>query len=338
MGAEPTRVEGADDYVLDLGEVARPDAVRSSPAPEPPEELVWRLRAAGVRAAAGSVHHPGARATLGLVLAEAVVAGAAHAAGAPAGTLAAGVLTGGLLLGLWTGTAPAAPIDVSPAERVAGRLLAAWGTALALLLPGLSVLLMSSGSWPAAGVTALFTGVAAAAGTAATTLRPRRRLIAALAAGAAVALLAAGPVLLYAALWASTATVETTLVREPRAVDFGALTTRTTGYDPNICGSRQVDVTHHHTERIWLLLGLSPYPTLADAVTGGQPHPAGSSRFGLVDARLGPELLVDRCDLRGAAARRAAELDLAGPSWPYGLVVDVLAAAAGLAAVVRRGD
>src|SRR6185312_9495231 len=131
------------------------------------------------------------------------------------------------------------------------------------------------------------------------------------------------------------AQVETILVREPRAVNFGALTARTTGYDPNICGSRQVDVGNHHTERIWLLLGLSPYPTLADAAAG-DTAPARASRFDLQAARLGPPLLVDRCDVRGAAARRAADLDRAGPGWPYGLVLDVLLGAGALAVAVRR--
>jgi hypothetical protein len=324
MGAEPIRVDGGDDYVLDLADDA-PAGV------EAPEEQAWRLGGRGVRAAAGAVRHPGFRTTLGLVLAVAAVA-ALGQAGLSDVMLGAAVLTSGLLLGVWTSTGPTASVDASPAELVAGRLLAAWVTALALLLPGLSVLLWSTRSPAALLVTVVATGVACAFGTAASVLRPRRRTAVAV---AAVLLLAAGPVLLYSALRATTGRVETILIREPRAVDFGALTARTTGYDPNICSSRQVDVTNHHTERVWLLLGLSPYPALADAARAAGPPPAPVSRFDLQEARLGPQLLIDRCDRRGAMARRAAELGRAGPSWPYGLVVDVLLAAAALGAAVR---
>jgi hypothetical protein len=333
MGAEPRQVNGADDaasdFFLDLGERG------TLPPVAGPDGSTWRLSRSGLRAAVGAIRHPGTRSTLGLVTAIAAAAGLGQAAGVPAGWLAAAVLTAGLLLGVRTSTAPAGPADASPAELVAGRLLAGGLTALGLLLPALSVLVWATRSGPVLLVTVLFTAVACAFGTACTVLVPRRPTAAAL---AAVTLLAAGPVLLYSAWWPQLAARETVLVRQMRPVDFGALIERTTGYDPNICASRQVDLTVHHTEQVWLLLGLSPYPTLADARTGGRLRPDGASRFDLQEARLGPELLRDGCDLRGASARRLIQLEDAGPSWPYGLVVDLLLAAGVLGAAVRRRE
>ncbi len=113
------------------------------------------------------------------------------------------------------------------------------------------------------------------------------------------------------------------------------------------CVSEVQERDRLHTERSWWLLAPSPYVVVADAA----PRPQ-AGRFGLDDpltvirdsareARLGPQPTEDFCYFDSALAQereeeRAAEREALGVMWPFGLAADLALGAGFTVLAVRR--
>lgn len=116
---------------------------------------------------------------------------------------------------------------------------------------------------------------------------------------------------------------------------------------PPQCTERVETMNRAHTERSWWLLAPSPYVVIADA----SPRPTGNPsldsdpltliRSGVREARLGPADTEDYCYDDSAASRareaeRQADRERLGATWPAGLATDVGLGLVALAVAVRR--
>jgi ABC-type transport system involved in multi-copper enzyme maturation permease subunit len=233
---------------------------------------------------------------------------------------------------------------LSPAELAIGKLLAAWTSALALLVTAL----------PFVGWAYLVGGT------------PIGRLIVTLVLLALTLLVVCAIGLGYSALTARTSSSAVLTYLTVTGLSLGLpllfgltlpLVTSTdtvtrresvmVGQDGDVTSSRcqtsttVTDVTH--TERSWWLLAPSPYVVVADAAPPPPRHsyddPLSAIRSGVRSIRLGPEPVQDWCDdgisEQASTDRMREELNLPA-AWPYGLAADLLIGTGFLVLTVRR--
>jgi ABC-type transport system involved in multi-copper enzyme maturation permease subunit len=250
---------------------------------------------------------------------------------------------------------------LSPAEIVVGRLLAAWLTALALLVaaaPFVAWAFVEGGTaFSRLLVTVLLTAVtllvvcAIGLGWSAVTARTSSSVVltyltvTGLGLGLPLLFLLALPLTQQddRVTYSSTMYVDPTSPNPEEPVDPAAV--------PNArlrCSSETQTVRRVHTERVWWLLAPSPYVVVADA----SPRPADRTvvaeddllsgiRSGVREARLGPRTVEGSCDLDPAQAQqrereRVAARERAGLTWPFGLTVDLLLATGATVVAIRR--
>jgi hypothetical protein len=113
------------------------------------------------------------------------------------------------------------------------------------------------------------------------------------------------------------------------------------------CTTSVQEVSRPHTERTWWLLAPSPYVVIADAAprpgdaTAFAQDPLTLIRTGVREARLGPADSEDYCFdagviIFGADRARDADRERLGATWPAGLAANALLSAAFLVVAVRR--
>ena len=221
---------------------------------------------------------------------------------------------------------------LSPAEIAAGKLLGAWGTALALLAAASPFLLWGylEGGTPigrlavTVALVALTLLVVCAIGLGWSAVAARTSSSVVLT-YLTVAFLGLGLPLLFL-LSLPTVTVSE---RVPVRQDNG-----------NGCQAAiYQQTTRPHTERVWWLLALSPYVVVADAA----PRPSSSIddpltliRTGVREARLGPSAIEDWCFNGSDGEARAIQRESLAATWPLGLAGDLCIGGAFAAVTVRR--
>jgi len=225
---------------------------------------------------------------------------------------------------------------LTPAEIAVGKLLAAWATALALLVTALPFLLFAALSGETSFLKlvvvvlllALMLGVvcAVALGWSAVAARTSSSSVLTY---LTVAFLGVGLPLLFA-------------LSLPFVTTEDTVTTRTLNFDTDgtaRCETRVETIRRAHTELTWWMLAASPYVVVSDAApkTAGDSSndPLGSIRDGVREVRLGPGEIEDDCS-GSPDPQRVAERDELSATWPYGLAIDLLLAAGALVATVRR--
>jgi ABC-type transport system involved in multi-copper enzyme maturation permease subunit len=233
---------------------------------------------------------------------------------------------------------------LSPAELAVGKLLAAWTSALALLITALPFVLWAYlvGGTPAGRLIvtllllALTLLVVCAIGLGYSALTARTSSSAVLT-YLTVTFLSLGLPLLFGLTLPIVTTTDTVQRREQVDVSTsGDVTSTRCELTTEVSG-------RSHTELSWWLLAPSPYVVVSDAA----PKPARDTvsdplsgiRSGVRTARLGPEKVEDWCDdaisQRAREARNAQEANLPA-AWPYGLGADLLIGAGFLVLTVRR--
>jgi ABC-type transport system involved in multi-copper enzyme maturation permease subunit len=219
---------------------------------------------------------------------------------------------------------------LSPAEIAVGKLLAAWTTALALLVTSTPFLVLAyfAGGTPIGRLLvvllllALMLGVVCAIGLGWSAVAARTSSSAVLT-YLTVAFFGLGLPLLFGLSVPFVTSEETVTV--------------TGTEDTGTCYTRSETLSVTHTERTWWLLAASPYVVVSDAAPtdGGDPDdPLSAIRAGVREARLGPDFVQNWCDAPGDD--RAGERENLSPAWPYGLAVDLLVAAGFVVLTVRR--
>ena len=235
---------------------------------------------------------------------------------------------------------------LSPAEIVLGKLLAAWTTALALLVTALPFLLWTylDGGTPAGrllttlAVVALTLLVVCAIGLGWSAVSARASSSGVLTYLTVMFLGLGLPVLFLVSLPA--VQQEDTYTR-----NSFVYTDDDTG--EGRCQQETVTGTRYHTERSWWLLAPNPYVVVSDAsprptMSGtGADDPLTIIRSGVRDARLGPEAQPDECFTGDAAGREARERreqdgESLGITWPYGLAADLALGGLFVVVAVRR--
>ena len=232
---------------------------------------------------------------------------------------------------------------LSPAQIVVGKLLAAWATGLALLGTALPFLLWIylDGGTPlgrllvVVGVMALTILVVCAIGLGWSAIASRTSSSAVLT-YLTVALLGPGLPLLFA--------LTVPLVTEFKPVQVYSEAFDASGVSLARCEVTTSEQTVTHTERFWWLLAASPYVVVADAspkpLGDGGSDPLGGIRDAVREIRLGPENPLQQCDIDGARekaeARRAAQREGLGATWPFGLAADLALGAVFVVVAVRR--
>jgi ABC-type transport system involved in multi-copper enzyme maturation permease subunit len=229
---------------------------------------------------------------------------------------------------------------LSPAEIAVGKLLAAWATALALLLTSSPFILWAYlvGGTPAGRLlttlallaTTLLVVCAVGLGWSAVAARTSSSAVLTY---LTVAFLGLGLPLLFALTFPLVTTTELVSVRAP--------VESTSSAQAPVCEVRNERMQRTHTERTWWLLAPSPYVIVADA----GPRPSGRDvgddpltgiRNSVREVRLGPPATEDWCsDVYNDPARRAAR-DSLSPVWPYGLAANVALAVGFVVLTVRR--
>jgi ABC-type transport system involved in multi-copper enzyme maturation permease subunit len=224
---------------------------------------------------------------------------------------------------------------LSPAEIAVGKLLAAWTTALALLVTATPFLLFAflSGGTPFARVLvtlvilALVLGVVCAVGLGWSAVAARTSSSSVLT-YLTVAFLGVGLPLLFALSLPFVTTQDSVPIRSMEFTPDG------TGK----CVTRTSDVQRAHTELTWWMLAASPYVVVSDAA----PRPAKPTddpltaiRDGVREVRLGPGGVEDYC-ANAPDPERVRERNELSATWPYGLGIDLLLAAGFVVLTVRR--
>jgi ABC-type transport system involved in multi-copper enzyme maturation permease subunit len=241
---------------------------------------------------------------------------------------------------------------LTPAEIAIGKLLAAWATALALLVVASPFILWAyvSGGTPAARLVvvllllAVMLLVVCAIGLGWSAIAARTASSAVLT-YLSVAFMGLGLPLLTGLLMPVVTTTETITVRTMVPVDEGQ-----SGSDPAMrCAEQEQTQGVTHYERIWWLLAANPFVVIADA----SPKPSTQTgtdsggdvlsavRSGVRELRLGPETTPDYCYNQDAGSearnrQRAEDRENLGITWPYGLAADLAIAAGFTVVAVRR--
>lgn len=233
---------------------------------------------------------------------------------------------------------------LTPAELAVGKLLAAWTSALALLVTALPFVLWAYlvGGTPADRLIvtlvllALTLLVVCAIGLGYSALTARTASSAVLT-YVTVAFLSLGLPLLFGLTLPLVTSTEDVTRRE--SVEIG----ESNGVTSSRCEVRTVQSERTHTERSWWLLAPSPYVVVSDAA----PTPSGEYygdplteiRRGVRDLRLGPEGIEDWCGdeiSEQSYDDRSIEESNLPATWPYGLGADLLIGAGFLVLTVRR--
>jgi len=233
---------------------------------------------------------------------------------------------------------------LSPAELAVGKLLAAWVSALALLVTALPFVLwayLEGGTQitrliVTLGLLALTLLVVCAIGLGYSSLTARTPSSAVLT-YVTVAFMALGLPLLFALTVPLITSTETVPRRE--SVEVG----QSGDVTSSRCETRTVTTERLHTERSWWLLAPSPYVVVADAApkpsNGFLGDPLTGIRRGVREARLGPDPVEDWCgddvSEQSYSERQRQSADLPA-AWPYGLGADLLIGAGFLVLTVRR--
>jgi ABC-type transport system involved in multi-copper enzyme maturation permease subunit len=231
---------------------------------------------------------------------------------------------------------------LTPAEIVAGKLLAAWAAACAFLVASLPFfgVALALGGTP---VTSLLRVVVIVAvvlaavcgiglGFSALTARSAGSTVLTFLTVAALTLLT--PVLFGVTYPSISATQEVQVYGVP---------TDWTGESDVECTLRTEERAVPHTERTWWLLGLNPFVVVADAAgtteyDAQSPNvndPLGAIRDGVRDLRAGPQIPVQEC-WTDPASNATRESVSHAPVWPWGLAVNVLLGIGGFVVAVRR--
>jgi ABC-2 type transport system permease protein len=234
---------------------------------------------------------------------------------------------------------------LSPAELALGKLLAAWASALALLVTAIPFVVWAyfEGGTPIGRLLvtlillALTLLVVCAIGLGFSAMTARTSSSAVLT-YLTVTFIGLGLPVLFLLTTPLVTSTDTVTRREEVSLgeSGGVSTTR--------CETSTQVTDQTHTERTWWLLAASPYVLVADAAPrpirrAFSDDPLTAIRSGVRELRLGPPAIEDWCGDEMSAqyddARQAAKADL--PSvWPYGLAADLLIGAGFLALTVRR--
>jgi hypothetical protein len=230
---------------------------------------------------------------------------------------------------------------LTPAEIATGKLLAAWVTALALLVTSTPFVLFAYlvGGTPftrllvVLALLALMLGIVCAVGLGWSAICARTSSSAVLT-YLTVAFLGLGLPLLFALSVPFVSTTDTVTVRTPSFDASGS----------GSCEEQEQELDRVHTELTWWILAASPYVVVSDAAPPPDhdtfaDDPLSLIREGVREARLGP---ADRDDWCGDDAsdelerQRRSERDDLGATWPWGLGLDLLLAGGFVVLTVRR--
>ena len=240
---------------------------------------------------------------------------------------------------------------LTPAEIAVGKLAAAWFAALAFLATSVPFLLLAltAGGTPVLAmvvcllVLAVLLAVVCAIGLGFSALSARTS-------GSAVLtyLAVAGLTVLSPIVFGLTVPAISTQ-DQVRVWDVPARYTFEDDEAPT-CEWRTETITQVHTERTWWLLAINPFVIVADAapeasadVSAYSVDPLGGIRTLVRQARTGPAAEQDWCtssvaqltgkDVTSPVAPQEPDRS---PVWPWGLAVNLLLGAGGLALAVRR--
>ncbi|WP_298454908.1 ABC transporter permease subunit [uncultured Cellulomonas sp.] len=243
---------------------------------------------------------------------------------------------------------------LSPAQIAVGKLLAAWVAALAFLAVSVPflVLALAAGGVPVVAVVvclvvlALLLAVVCAIGLGFSALSPRTSGSAVLTFLSVAALTVLSPVVFALTVPAVTQDEPVRVWSVPLDYDWES-------GEPPECEWRTETMPVFHTERTWWLLAVNPFVILADAAPEARQaatvsDPLAAIRTAVRAARTGPATEQDWCtDTFGSftsdgtpVAPAQSPVDVPEPDrsvvWPYGLAVELLLGAAGLAVAIRR--
>jgi hypothetical protein len=259
---------------------------------------------------------------------------------------------------------------LSAAEIAVGKLLAAWTTALTLLVAGIPFILWAylEGGTPAGRLLVillllafmLLVVCAVALGWSAVAARTSSSAVLTY---LSVAFLGLGLPLLFAISMPLVTTTEQVRVvqAQPSGTDPEPDPNKPTSFT---CVTQTQEMSRAHTERVWWLLAANPFVILADAaprpVEGDRTSdPLSAIRSGVRELRLGPAPTEDWCsgmeygysdstgqtttgtppkpvDIAAEEAKRAAEREALGVVWPFGLAADLALGTGFVLVAIRR--
>ncbi|RYV50631.1 ABC transporter permease [Pengzhenrongella frigida] len=237
---------------------------------------------------------------------------------------------------------------LTPAEIAVGKLGASWVAALAFLVVSVPflILALTAGGTPVLSVVvcllvlALLLAVVCAIGLGFSALTARTSGSAVLTYVTVAGLSVISPMVFGLTVPAITTAEPVRVWNVPADFDWYA-------GEPPTCELTTQSMTRTHTERTWWLLAVNPFVIVADAAPGARSGTSGSGfdvlggiRELVRDARTGPPTEINYCEGRfgtgGADSPVAQREPDRSVVWPWGLAVNLLLGAAGLATAVRR--
>ncbi|HEY5516294.1 MAG TPA: ABC transporter permease subunit [Pengzhenrongella sp.] len=241
---------------------------------------------------------------------------------------------------------------LTPAEIAVGKLVAAWAAALAFLTASVPylVLALTAGGTPVLSVIvcllvlAVLLAVVCAIGLGFSALTARTSGSAVLTYLSVAGLTVLSPIMFGLTIPAISSADQVRVWSVP--TDFQG----DSGQAPQ-CEWRTETIRQPHTERTWWLLAVNPFVIVADAAPGARADvtryttfdPLGGIRGLVREARTGPAAEQDQCTgvfavlgEKAAVSPVAAREPDRGVVWPWGLAVNLLLGASGLAIAVRR--
>lgn len=240
---------------------------------------------------------------------------------------------------------------LTPAEIAVGKLLAAWAAALAFLVVSLPFLGwgIAQGSMSVAavlatiGLLAFVLAVVVSIGLGFSALVPKSSSSAVLTYLSMATLTVISLIVFGLSM---TLTITPTEVRVWGVAPEVEETWDWSTAEPT-CGWYTDTWERPHTERTWWLLGVNPFVVVADAMPEEEPieeeayyAPSGimsAIRYGVREARMGPESEVDQCWYGPSSDSPVEPRDIdRSPVWPWGMAFLGGLGAAGLATAVRR--
>lgn len=239
---------------------------------------------------------------------------------------------------------------LTPAEIAVGKLLAAWAAALAFLVVSLPFLLwgIAQGGMSVAavlvtiGLLAFVLAVVVAIGLGFSALVPKSSSSAVLTYLSMASLTVISLIVFGLSLTLTVEPTETRVWGISHAVDTSW---DWDSGDPS-CEWYTETWDQPHTERTWWLLAVNPFVVVADAMpeesldTDEYYGPSGimsAIRYGVREARTGPQTEVDQCWYGSGSLSPVAERDVdRSPVWPWGMAFLGGLGAAGLVTAVRR--
>ena len=260
--------------------------------------------------------------------------------------------------------APLQATALSAADIVLGKLLASWAASLAFLVVALPFIVIAyfDGRMPALAmltvvvVLAIELLVVCAIGLGWSALTARTSASAVLTYTTVAVLVAVLPIIFGLLSVTFTEEVKVTYVNreyiyinedQPLAGQLPEGAVEDEWGEYYVCQEYTYPEDRPRTERLWWLLAVNPYVIVADSA----PSPTLSEEYGYGDvgllsgfkqavrqARLGPATSSDYCNagLTYEEQQRREDLDALPAVWPWGLAVQALLAAGGVALGVRR--